>query len=118
MILERQLSYKPEDDVSNEAKDLIDRLLQLEPSQRLGAGDKGAKNDYDALKEHPFFKGISFPEANSAKIHVEKRPVEEVVLPTTDKHKESPSSGKEEKTGEVKVVHEGDLKKRNPYFMN
>ena len=27
---------------------------------RLGAGMRGSENDYDALKRHPFFKGIDF----------------------------------------------------------
>lgn len=66
MILERQLSYKPGDHVSPEAKDLIDRLLQLEPTDRLGAGAKG--NDFAALKAHEFFRGISFAEVNNAKL--------------------------------------------------
>ncbi|CAN1172028.1 3-phosphoinositide-dependent protein kinase 2 [Linum perenne] len=39
---------------SNEAKDLIDRLLDTEPGRRPGAGPEG----YAALKLHPFFKGI------------------------------------------------------------
>lgn len=35
-------------------------MLQLDPSERLGAGPPGSKNDYNALKAHPFFKGINF----------------------------------------------------------
>lgn len=41
---------------SDEAVDLIDKLLDTEPSQRLGAGPDG----YAALKFHPFFKGIDW----------------------------------------------------------
>ena len=43
-----------------EAVDLIDRLLHLEPSERLGVGLPGSDNDFEALKSHPYFKGINF----------------------------------------------------------
>ncbi|XP_039124202.1 3-phosphoinositide-dependent protein kinase 2-like isoform X2 [Dioscorea cayenensis subsp. rotundata] len=41
---------------SDEASDLIDKLLDIDPSRRLGAGPDG----YLALKLHPFFKGIDW----------------------------------------------------------
>ncbi len=43
-----------------EAVDIIDRLLHLEPSERLGVGPEGSENDFEALKSHPYFKGINF----------------------------------------------------------
>ncbi|KAL8533240.1 hypothetical protein ACS0TY_009572 [Phlomoides rotata] len=41
---------------SAEARDLIDKLLDMEPSRRPGAGPDG----YTSLKRHPFFKGIDW----------------------------------------------------------
>ncbi|KAL2548931.1 3-phosphoinositide-dependent protein kinase 2 [Forsythia ovata] len=41
---------------SAEARDLIDRLLDIDPSRRPGAGPDG----YASLKSHPFFKGIDW----------------------------------------------------------
>ncbi|TYG83270.1 hypothetical protein ES288_D01G154900v1 [Gossypium darwinii] len=41
---------------SEEAGDLIDRLLDLDPSKRPGAGPDG----YATLKMHPFFRGIDW----------------------------------------------------------
>ncbi|KAJ4840472.1 hypothetical protein Tsubulata_039820 [Turnera subulata] len=41
---------------SDEARDLIDRLLDIDPTRRPGAGPGG----YAALKMHPFFRGIDW----------------------------------------------------------
>ncbi|KAJ8551461.1 hypothetical protein K7X08_021476 [Anisodus acutangulus] len=41
---------------SNEARDLIDQLLDIDPSRRPGAGPDG----YASLKNHPFFSGIDW----------------------------------------------------------
>ena len=60
MILEGKLVFPPAISMSDEAKDLITRLLQVDPYRRLGAGKPGGSNDYKALKSHPFFKGIDF----------------------------------------------------------
>lgn len=38
------------------AKDLVEKLLQLKPEDRLGAGPGG----YEKLKAHPFFSGIQW----------------------------------------------------------
>jgi hypothetical protein len=46
--------------LSLEAVDLIDKLMQLVPEERLGAGEPGSDTDYEHLKNHPFFKGINF----------------------------------------------------------
>ncbi|KZV32078.1 3-phosphoinositide-dependent protein kinase 2-like [Dorcoceras hygrometricum] len=42
--------------ISAEARDLIDQLLDIDPSKRPGAGPNG----YASLKKHPFFKGIDW----------------------------------------------------------
>ncbi|CAN1258297.1 3-phosphoinositide-dependent protein kinase 2 [Linum perenne] len=46
---------------SKEARDVIDRLLDMEPGRRPGAGPDG----YAALKMHPFFKGIDWDNLRS-----------------------------------------------------
>ena len=55
--------YEIPSSVPSRAKDLIEKLLVVEPSDRLGAGsffgDK--ENSMDALMNHPFFEGIHFP---------------------------------------------------------
>lgn len=59
-ILNRTLEFPEEADLSHEAKDLIDRLLKVNPIERLGAGRPGSDNDLWALKTHPYFAGIDF----------------------------------------------------------
>lgn len=57
-ITDRQIVIPNE--LEPEIVDLIDRLLQLNPNDRLGAGPNGSNNDYEALKSHPYFKSINF----------------------------------------------------------
>ncbi|KAL5195542.1 3-phosphoinositide-dependent protein kinase 2 [Glycine soja] len=53
-IIARDLRFP--DYFSDEARDLIDRLLDLDPSRRPGAAPDG----YAILKRHPFFKGVDW----------------------------------------------------------
>ncbi|XP_009600849.1 3-phosphoinositide-dependent protein kinase 2-like [Nicotiana tabacum] len=46
---------------SNEARDLIDQLLDIDPSRRPGAGPDG----YTSLKNHPFFNGVDWEKLRS-----------------------------------------------------
>ena len=55
-VLNREVEF-PED-MPAEAVDLIDKLMQLPPYSRIGAGREGG--DYAKLKAHPFFSGIDF----------------------------------------------------------
>ena len=55
-ILNRRLKWPPnigygEDDMTPEAKDFIDKLLQVDPQKRLGLAQ---------IKAHPFFHGIDW----------------------------------------------------------
>lgn len=49
-----------------EAKDLVKKLLKINPNERLGAGPAGSANDMNALKAHSFFKDKDF--SNSHKM--------------------------------------------------
>ena len=40
--------------------DIINRLLVLEPSDRLGAGRPGSSNDMSALKGHRYFENVDW----------------------------------------------------------
>jgi len=61
-ILARDIDWPPEEaGISDSAKDLIDKLVNFDPDQRLGVD--GAKR----VKEHPFFSDIDWEELLSRK---------------------------------------------------
>lgn len=57
------LEHVLEEIMSKEAYDLINRLIQLEPTNRLGHDLESLK----VLKTHPFFTGIDFNEISQKK---------------------------------------------------
>ena len=73
MILERKLTFPTDVSLSVNAKDLIDKLLQVDPYQRLGASQPGSDNDYTALKKHPFFKGLDFSQLHIISVPLDKK---------------------------------------------
>ena len=60
LIKNRDIQWPKEEELesimSPEAKDLINRLIQLEPFERIGATQESMKE----LKAHPFFEDIDF----------------------------------------------------------
>ena len=59
-ILERDLNFPEDIKISDDAKDLIDKLLQKNPLDRIGSGTNLNEFNYKELKSHSFFKGIKF----------------------------------------------------------
>lgn len=53
-------NYHLPKDIPEHARDLIIRLLKKDPAERLGNGKKGSANDFQKLKEHPFFSEIDW----------------------------------------------------------
>jgi serine/threonine protein kinase len=56
----RKCEFKLQDDLPEDAKDLITKLIVKNPKNRLGNGPKGSESDFESLKSHPFFKGIDW----------------------------------------------------------
>lgn len=52
-----RLDYEFPDGFNSTAKNLVEKLLVLDPKKRLGCGEMGG---YDPLKAHSFFKGIEW----------------------------------------------------------
>ena len=55
-----------------DAADLIDKLLQVDPRNRLGSGPEDSFTNYQALKSHAFFKDIDFETINNTNIVISK----------------------------------------------
>lgn len=53
-ILDRQLTWPEDEHISPECKDLVDRLLQLDPCDRFGHRGAGE------IKLHTWFKGLDW----------------------------------------------------------
>ena len=51
-----------------DAVDLVDKLLSMNPFQRLGAGEEGSDYDFNALKNHKLFYGMNFDRIKSGSI--------------------------------------------------
>ncbi|CAI7804921.1 unnamed protein product, partial [Closterium sp. NIES-54] len=55
-VLTKDLAFPANPPVSDEAKDLMRKLLQRDPADRLGA-----KHGAIEIRSHPFFKSIEWP---------------------------------------------------------
>ncbi|KAI0789096.1 kinase-like domain-containing protein [Abortiporus biennis] len=56
----KRLDYSFPDGFDEDAKDLVQKLLVRDPSERLGAGEPGTPYDLKHLRSHPFFAGINW----------------------------------------------------------
>ena len=65
-ILGRKLTFPPEAELDENTKNIIDKLLMVNPTSRLGSGKPGTVNDFRALLKHPYFKNINFDELQLA----------------------------------------------------
>lgn len=55
----KNLDFDFPEDFSSTARNLVERLLVLDPKQRLGAGDGDL---YSSIRAHPFFEGVKLEE--------------------------------------------------------
>lgn len=137
IIMKREFNW-PEG-MDEDCKDLINKLLQLEPMKRLGAGRPGSGNSYEDLMLHPFFKGINWLEIGKAKIPydtdelkniIKKKQVVDIFEDETEttndtSERQSEINVKLNGTGDFeklfskgKELKRGWLMKRNPWFVN
>lgn len=76
-----KLEYDFPDGFSVVAQDLVEKLLVLDPEQRLGCEEMGG---FEKLKSHPFYEGIDFEH-----IHEQKPPPLIPFLPATSTNPEN-----------------------------
>lgn len=77
IIMKRELEW-PEG-MDEDCKDLINRLLDLEPMRRLGAGRPDSGNSYEDLGNHPFFKDINWETVCTDPIPVDIKELKETL---------------------------------------
>jgi len=73
-ILFQEIPFPPV--IQGEAKDLISKLLDVNPKTRLGSGPHGAKN----IKNHPFFKTIDWHRLEQKQIEPPFKPEHPKIL--------------------------------------
>jgi serine/threonine protein kinase len=69
-ILNQDIKLK--EDLDEDIKDIISKLLVKNPQIRLGAGENGSKYDFTSLKNHPYFKGIDFDNLQTCEVPIDK----------------------------------------------
>ena len=135
-IEELKIEYSSNVNITEEAKDLISKILVKEPSKRLGAGEKGTEYDINHLKEHPFFKGIDWdnlhnitPPNSEDFDFLMKKMVKKNTISVINNNVKDINSIKEEEAKDKKkdtsdendenkpiVLRKGYLDKKNPWF--
>ncbi len=73
----KNLNYTFDNNIPEDAKDLIKKLLVLNPKERIGYGDE--KNNYKDIRNHPFFKDIDFD-----LLEVSDPPIEKIEMTLRD----------------------------------
>jgi serine/threonine protein kinase len=68
MVINNAVQYP--DHLSASARDLIGKLLEKDPSRRIGGGD----GDSNEIKPHPFFNGIDWEALTNKQIEAEWKP--------------------------------------------
>ncbi len=77
IIMKRE--FKWPEDIDENLKDLIDKLLVIEPMRRLGAGIQDSGNSYEDLMLHPFFKGVDWNTIGKEPIPYDKKVLKKIV---------------------------------------
>ena len=123
-----KIEFPPNQNISEQAKDLIKKILIKEPNQRLGAGEKGTKFDIENLKAHPYFKGIDWenlhniPPPNNEKFDylLSKKNPEKLIQKEnpnlTKKIIQNDESNKHVNSEQEIVLRKGYLDKKSPWL--
>ena len=113
-ILNRELIFPADANLSDTTKDVIDKLLQVNPIKRIGAGRPGSDNDLRALKAHPYFENTDFEQLDNQPSPLQHIPQQILVESEFEIRKSATLVTRDEQN---LVAREGELKKRNEFMM-
>ena len=112
-----EISFPKKISISENAKDLIKKILIKDPSKRLGAGEPKTELDIEHLKNHSFFKGIKWKN-----IYTQNVPNSKLFKFISNKkviRKSIDNSKKDEKNNNnenVIIIKKGSLYKKSFWF--
>lgn len=105
-------------DMEPEAKNLIDRMLDLNPITRFGSGfPNSSENGLLAVKKHPFFEGIDFASLYKQKVPVPPSLMNSMNKSGTIKRVNLVHSVSANEKPPVRELRKGLLKKKNEWYM-
>lgn len=135
IIMKRE--FKWPDKLDGACKDLVDRLLVIEPMKRLGAGRPGSGCSYDDLMQHAFFEGVDWTTVGTDPVPYDQDALKELVKKKSkvdifsadssdaDTMRQSEFSVRLEQPEDFErlfqksvEIKRGLLMKRNPWFIN
>jgi hypothetical protein len=80
-ILNKEVQYPNNVNISDTAKDLISKLLNKQSDKRLGSN-----NGFEEIKKHEFFKDINFDDLINKKINAPYKPILKITIPNDEKN--------------------------------
>ena len=114
-------------DISEEAKDLLNKIFVVDPKKRLGGGDWGTEYDINHLKKHKYFKNINWnnlknmtpPGFSTYKYYESKR--KSIYKKKGDNANNDENDGykvfdDKSNNGDIKVIKEGYINKQSFWF--
>ena len=113
--------------ISEEAKDLLNKIFVIDPKMRLGGGDLGTQYDINHLKNHKYFKGIKWnnlknmspPGFNTYKFYENKR--KSIYKKKGNNINNNENDGykifdDKSKSKDIKIIKEGYINKQSFWF--
>ena len=112
-----EISFPKNISISENAKDLIKKILIKDPSKRLGAGEPKTDLDIQHLKNHSFFKGIKWKNIFTQNVPNSKLfkfvPKNKVIRKSKENIKKDDKSNNNEN---VIILKKGNLYKKSFWF--
>ena len=119
-IEKSNFEFPNDSSIPKSAKDLIKKILIVDPKKRLGGGSKNSEYDINSLKKHPFFEGIMWnelqnkspPHMNNYK-YFEHKQNNEV---SNQRYSISNSANDNKLNNNAKIIRKGMLSKKTTWF--